>query len=104
MRDRVHLHAESGGLGLTAAAQVAPDARLGNLLLTAHLVARALGPGFDPKEHGDAALPELRELLEAPETQSLGLEGLQDQQAKQEPDLYFRHLRWLNPRKSFANR
>ena len=77
VRDRVHLHAESGGLGLTAAAQVAPDARLGNLLLTAHLVARALGPGFDPKEHGDAALPELSELLEAPETQRLGLEGLQ---------------------------
>ena len=42
VKDRAHLRARDGGLGIISAAQTAPDARLGNLLLTAHLVANAL--------------------------------------------------------------
>jgi hypothetical protein len=76
VRDRAHLHAEGGGLGLISASQTASDARLGNLLLTAHLVAQALGPTFDPAQHGAAAMPDLDALLAHPETRALRLPQL----------------------------
>ena len=76
VRDRVRLHAGSGGLGITSAAQTAPDARLGSLLLTAHLVAQALGEGFDSTTQGSKALPDLPKLLQAKETVDLKLSKL----------------------------
>ena len=70
------LAAVEGGLGITSAATVAADFRLGNLLLTAPLVAGALGPNFDPVEKGATALPELFALLSAPSVTNLGVQAL----------------------------
>lgn len=77
VRDRVHLHAEGGGLNITSAAQTAHDARLGNILLTAHLVAQALGEGFDSTTQGSDAIPDLPRLLQAKETKALQVEKLE---------------------------
>ena len=78
--DRVHLWAGGGGLGVTSAAITAQDARLGNLLLTAHLVAHALGEDFDPTTQGQLALPDLIPLLTHKDTKGLSnvphLDGL----------------------------
>jgi hypothetical protein len=77
VRDRVRLHAGSGGLGITSAAQTAPDARLGSILLTAHLVAQALGEGFDSTAQGSEAIPDLPSLLQAKDTVDLKLAKLE---------------------------
>ena len=76
LRDRVHLHAGGGGLGITSAAMTAHDARLGSILLTAPLVAQALGEDFDSTKQGEEAIPDLPTLLEAKETKGLELEQL----------------------------
>ena len=57
-KDRAHLRARSGGLGITSAAQTAPDARLGNLLLTAHLVKTALQSEGAGWRHSAPGAPE----------------------------------------------
>ena len=76
LKDRMHLHAGSGGLGFTSARQTADDARLGNLTLTASLVARILGNKFNAAVHGPTALPELYTLLNASSTTELKLPAL----------------------------
>ena len=75
-RALAQLAAVEGGLGITSAATVAADFRLGNLLLTAPLVSSALGPNFDPIEKGATALPELFALLGAPSVTNLGVQAL----------------------------
>ena len=72
------LAAVEGGLGITSAATVAADFRLGNLLLTAPLVAAALGPGFDPATTGATVLPELFTLLSSPSVTNLGVQALKN--------------------------
>jgi hypothetical protein len=76
LRDRVNLLAGGVGLGITSAAMTAHDARLGSILLTAPLVAQALGEGFDSTMQGEVAIPDLLPLLEAKETKDLELEQL----------------------------
>ena len=57
------LPARMGGLGLASAVATADAQRSGNLALTAHLVAEALGSSFNPETHGKIALPELYTLF-----------------------------------------
>ena len=53
------LKASSGGLGLTSAVKTADAARFGSLLLTANVVAKFVGDGFNPITSGREAIPEL---------------------------------------------
>jgi hypothetical protein len=101
VRDRVRLHAGSGGLGITSAAQTAPDARLGNLLLTAHLVAQALGDGFDSTTQGSEALPDLPRLLQAKDTVDLKLGKLDGLKVE---DAYISPLQHMSKELSEARR
>ena len=56
---RAQLLASSGGLGLTSAKDTAPSAFLGSQCLTAHIVKKLLGDGFDSASDAGIAFPEL---------------------------------------------
>ena len=86
VKNRVNLHAASGGLGITSAATIANDARLGSLVMVAAHVGAALGENFDAEKDGLIAMPELYSYLLDPNVTELHLPALEGV-----PPSYFFH-------------